>query len=83
MSEAKGKMTANMTKYQIGTKPGHRAQEPLFVLKSMMSLHTHYRKAIILSVWDVSKFFDCEALKDCTNELYKSNVQGKLYRLLF
>ena len=83
MSEAKGKMTACMTKYQIGTKPGHRAQEHLFVLKSMISLHIHYGKSIILSMWDVSKFFDREALKDCMNELYKSNVQGKLYRLLF
>ena len=39
MSEAKGKMTANMTKYQIGTKPGHRAQEHLFVLKSNNFVH--------------------------------------------
>jgi hypothetical protein len=32
---------------------------------------------------DVSKFFDRESLVDCMNELYKCNIKGKLYRLLF
>ena len=82
MSEVKDKMTGNMTKFQIGTKPGHRAQEHLFVLKSVISLYIHLGKPIILSMWDVSKFFDRESLKDCMNELYRSKVQGKLYRLL-
>ena len=58
MSEVKDKMTGNMTKFQIGTKPGHRAQEHLFVLKSVISLYIHLGKPIILSMWDVSKFFD-------------------------
>jgi hypothetical protein len=83
VSACKEKMTSNMTKYQIGTKPGHRAQEHLFVLKSVIALHLQYDKAVILSMWDVSKFFDRESLSDCMNELYKSNVKGKLYRLLF
>ena len=34
-------------------------------------------------MWDLSKFFDRESLTDCMNELYKSKVQGKLYRLLY
>jgi hypothetical protein len=83
VSASKEKMTSNMTKFQIGTKPGHRAQEHLFVLKSVIALHLHFDKAIILSMWDVSKFFDRESLADCMNELYKSKVQGKLYRLLY
>ena len=28
---AKDKMIENMTKFQIGTKPGHRAQEHIYV----------------------------------------------------
>ena len=75
-------MISNLTKYQIATKPGHRAQEHLFVLKSVIALYMMYDKAVILSMWDLSKFFDCESLTDCLNELYKSNVKGKLYRLL-
>ena len=34
-------------------------------------------------MWDVFKFFDSESLSDCMNELYKNEVRGKLYRLLF
>ena len=82
VSAAKEKMIANMTKFQIGTKPGHRAQEHLLVLKSVIALHLKYKKTVILSMWDVSKFFDREALSDCMNELYKNNIRGKLYRLL-
>ena len=83
VSAAKEKMIDNMTKFQIGTKPGHRAQEHLFVLKSVLALHLKYNKTVILSMWDVSKFFDREALSDCMNELYKNNIRGKLYRLLY
>ena len=55
----------------------------MFVLKSVISLYMELGKPIILSMWDVSKCFDRESLKDCMNELYKSKVQGKLYRLLY
>ena len=39
MSKAKDKIIQNMTKYQIGTKTGHRAQEHLFTLKSVIALY--------------------------------------------
>ena len=83
VSTCKDKMTSNMTKFQIGTKPGHRAQEHLYVLKSVIAMHMQYGNAIVLSMWDVSKFFDRESLADCMNELYKNKIRGKLYRLLF
>ena len=83
VTAAKDKMIQNMSKFQIGTKPGHRAQEHIFVLKSVISLFLKYDKTIILSMWDVSKFFDREALSDCMNEVYRNEVRGKLYRLLY
>ena len=83
VTATKEKMIKNMSKFQIGTKPGHRPQEHLFVLKSIVALYLHYNRAIILSMWDVSKFFDREALTDCMNELFKNEIKGKLYRLLF
>ena len=83
VSASKDKMISGLTKYQIATKPGHRAGEHLFVLKSVIALYMMTGRAIILSMWDLSKFFDRESLTDCMNELYKSKVQGKLYRLLY
>ena len=83
VSAAKEKMISNQTKFQIATKPGHRTQEHLFVLKSVVGLYVASGKAVIVSMWDLSKFFDRENLMDCMNELYKSGIKGKLYRLLY
>ena len=84
MTAAKDNLVKNMSKYQIGTKSGHRAQEHLFVIKSVIvSLYLKYDKAIILSAWDISKFFDKEYLPDVMGEIYKNEVRGKLYRLLY
>ena len=75
VSASKDMMLDNMSKFQIGTKPGHRAQEHLFVLKCIIALYLHYNLAILLSMWDVRNFFDREALSDCMNELHRSKVE--------
>ena len=72
-----------MSPYQIGTKPGHRAQEHLFVIKSLIGLAEHHGRAIALQLWDLSKYFDRESLVDGLNELYRNNVRGKVYKLLY
>ena len=38
MHHAKEIIIKNITKFQIGTKTGHRAQEHLFTMKSIISL---------------------------------------------
>ena len=73
----------NLSKYQIATKPGHRAQEHIFVLKSVIALYSKCNKSVILQAWDLSKFFDREVLVDCMNELYRKGITGKLYRLIY
>ena len=83
MAAAKDTLVTNMSKFQIGAKPGHRSQEHLFVLKSVVSLYSTFDKALILSTWDISKYFDAENLSDVMNEIYKNEVRGKLYRLLY
>ena len=80
---AKLKIFKNMTPFQIGTKPGHRAQEHLFVIKSIIGLAEHMNRAIALTLFNLSKFFDRESLVNGLNELYKSEVKGKLYKLLY
>ena len=80
---AKGKIIQNMSKYQLGTKPGHRAQEHLFVMRSIISLYSQGGKALIIQLYDISKFFDREMLRDCMDSLYNSGIRGKLYRLIF
>jgi hypothetical protein len=80
---AKPNILKSMSKFQIGTKPGHRAQEHLFVLKSIIALNNLYDKAVFIQLWDISKFFDREHLRDAMDVLYKRGTRGKMYRLLF
>ena len=36
-----------------------------------------------MSMFDIKRYFDSESAHDCWSELYKSQVKGKAYRLLF
>ena len=74
-------MIVNMSLYQIGTKPGHRAQKHLFVIKSVIVLAELNNTAIALQLYDLSKYFVRESLTDRLNELYKNNLRGKLNKL--
>lgn len=80
---AKDKIIKNMTKFQLGTKPGHRAQEHLFVMRSVIALYNLCGKALIVQLYDISKFFDREMLRDCMDSLYSNGIRGKLYRLIY
>ena len=82
MSFAK-KIFKNLTKFQIACVPGHRACEHLYVLKSMFAHYEKQKKGLILTGYDVKTFYDAEDPYDVLNELYKSEVRGKIYRLVF
>ena len=81
--EAKENLIENMSKFQIATKLGHRATEHIFVILSLMALYEMKGKALIISMYDISKYFDSESLLDCCSEVYRNKVKGKVYRLLF
>ena len=81
--EAKQKIIENMSKFQIGAVPGHRPQEHLFVMRSIVSLFEMINKPLILSLFDISKFFDKELLVDALDAVADAGVKGKIYRLLY
>ena len=82
-NELKDKISEGVSKFQIGAMAGHRPQEHLFTIKSIISLYNKKGKGLILCLYDISKYFDREYLRDCMGELYKCGVKGKLYRLTF
>ena len=63
--------------------PKHRVQEHLFTLKSTIALYSLLRIPLIFQLYDISKFFDKENLKDGLDAIYESGVQGKIYKLLY
>ena len=55
MSQTKDRILRNMTKFQIGTKTGHRAQEHLFTLKSVIALYLSHNLPVLIQLYDISK----------------------------
>ena len=83
MAETKPTLFKNMSKYQLACRPGHRPSEHLFVLKSVMAKYVKEKRPMILSSWDIRKFFDTEDIFDILSELHASKIQGKVYRLIY
>ena len=83
ISQVKETIMMNMTPYQIGTKKGHRPQENILVMISMMKLKEKQKTPMLIQLYDISKFFDKEHLPDVMEELYSSGVKGKNYRLIY
>ena len=75
------KLIENMTKFQIGTKPGHRPQEHIFVLNSVLDLNKKKNSSLIIQTFDISQYFDKHVLKDAGQCLADAKVDGKCYRL--
>ena len=80
---SKDTLIGNMTKFQIATKPGHRASEHVFCIMSMMNLTESTGKAQLVTLFDVKKHFDKESAIDCQYKIYKRKIKGKLYRLIY
>ena len=83
MTLAKVPIFKNMSKFQIACKPGHRASEHLYTIKSVIAHFTSRKKGLLMSSFDLEKFFDSEELFDCLGELHSRDVKGKLYRLIY
>ena len=71
-----------MSKFQLA-RPGHRCQENLFLLKSLMAISEKYNEVLICQFMDLEKFFDKENLKDVLLEAKRNSITVKEYRLLY
>ena len=49
----------------------------------MMALYSKLNMPLFLQIYDISKYFDKEILKDAKDTLYRCGVQGKLYHLWY
>ena len=74
VSEAKDELIKNMSVFQTA-KPGHRCQENLFILKSMMAINEKHDEVLIAQSMDLEKFFDKEQLLDVLNDAHKKQSE--------
>ena len=83
VSEMEPNIRNATSKFQIGRVAGHRPQEHLFSLKSVIHKYETKKKLLIFFSNDVSKFLDKKVLSDCMQELASAGVDQKPYRLFF
>ena len=63
------------TKFQIGGVPGHRIEEHMIVLKSLIQMRLKKKRGVVIQLVDFKKFFDSEGL-----QAVMANVNQKAYR---
>ena len=83
VDKSKEKIVSFCSKFQIGGIPGHRSAEHLFSIKSVISYYILLGIPLLLQLFDISKYFDKESLRDTMDTLYMAGIHGKLYRLWF
>ena len=69
--------------YQIGGQPGHRCEELVFTMKSIIAKYIYEGKCLILQTSDLSKFFDKEMIEDAILTCYKRGADPKACRLWY
>ena len=76
----KAPLVEESTMYQIGGQPGHRPEELMFVVKSVIAKYRAERKPIIIQAWDIGKYFDKEMIEDGILTCYKRGINPKAAR---
>lgn len=69
--------------YQIGGQPGHRPEELVFVLKSIVARYLSQGKSVIIQCYDVQKYFDKEMIEDAILTCTKRGVDKKAIRIWY
>ena len=67
--------------FQIGGQPGHRPEEHMFVMKSLIAKTRAEGKPIVVQCWDISKFFDKERIGDAILTCVGRNANKKATKL--
>ena len=82
-TKMKPNLVSNMSKFQIGAKPGHRVQEHIFVQHSVVALYKKLNIPLIIQTWDISRYFDRHHLLEAQEWLADCKVPGKCSRLMW
>ena len=69
--------------YQVGGQPGHRTDELVFTVKSVMGKYKEEGKPMILQMFDISKYFDKETIEDAILTCEKREANKKATRIWY
>ena len=83
VKEMESEIKAATSRFQIGGVAGHRPQEHIFSVKSLIGKYIEEKRLIIIVCYDISGFFDKEVLADVMEELHNAGVDPRAQRLFF
>ena len=67
--------------FQIGGQPGHRPEEMIFVMKSIVARYKQEGKLLVINFYDLSKYFDKEMIEDAEITCWRRKADIKAIRL--
>ena len=79
----KGPLVEGSSIYQVGGQPGHRAEELVFVLKSIIAKQRFQGKSILIQPSDIKQYFDKEMIQDIILACEKRGADPKARRLWY
>ena len=79
----RGPLVEGSSRYQIGGQPGHRSEELVFVLKSVIARQRSQGKIVIIQPSDIKKFFDTEMVEDVFLTSLNRGADPKACRLWY
>ena len=74
-------LLAGSSIFQIGGQPGHRPEEMIFVMKSIVARYKMEGKMLVINFYDLSKYFDKEMIEDAVIPCWNRNADLKAIRL--
>ena len=83
VDQMKTEIISGGTIYQIGGIPGHRREEHLVVVKSLIQMSLSRKTGCLVQLADFEKFFDSENLRGLMGSLAESKVNDKAYRIWY
>jgi len=76
----KGPLVDSSSIYQIGGQAGHRAEEMIFTMKSVIAKQRAEKKPVLLQLYDLEKYFDKEMMEDAVVTSYNRGADPKAIR---
>ena len=70
-------LLAGSSIFQIGSQPGHRPEEMVFVMKLVVARYKSEGNMLVIKFYDLSKYFDKEMIEDAKITFWKRNADLK------
>ena len=77
------KIESSLTESQAGGRKNRNITDHLFIIRSVIQYYKYMNKSLLIEFLDLRQAFDKMILKNIMTDLWKCNVRGKMWRLIY